>query len=128
MLTPAVLAYLTWALKNPVATFNAHAVGNALYGLQQLSDSPESRALVRALTPKVAACAQHLNEQMSRTLCTGSRRCLTRRKHRGLVAALAPKVQARRARLGAQAVPNSLYSLQALGAAAQGRWPPWLTP
>ena len=43
MLTPAVLAYVTAALQNPEVTFDGHSVGNALYGLQQMSDSPETR-------------------------------------------------------------------------------------
>ena len=45
-------------------SLSAQAVGNALYGMQGLSsDSVEVRALISALTPKVASCRESLDAQ-----------------------------------------------------------------
>jgi hypothetical protein len=44
--------------------FNAQAVGNALYGMQQMSsDSAEVRAMLSALLPKVKSCREALKAQ-----------------------------------------------------------------
>ena len=38
-------------------------VGNALYGLQRMGDSEQTRGLVAALTPKVRDCREALGAQ-----------------------------------------------------------------
>ena len=50
-----MLQYLTAQTSHQNFRFDQWAVGNSLYGLQSLPDSAESRALVAALVPKVAA-------------------------------------------------------------------------
>ena len=58
---PFTLVYLTECLSSN-EMLNAQAVGNALYGLQNLGDSKEVRGLLAALTPKVQQCSE-LNAQ-----------------------------------------------------------------
>ena len=43
--------------------FNAQTIGNALYGLRAMRDSPDTRKLVVALTPKVVQCRQEMSGQ-----------------------------------------------------------------
>jgi hypothetical protein len=48
-------------LKALIPISSAQAVGNSLYGLQQMTDDvPEVRKVLAALTPKIQSCRQPL--------------------------------------------------------------------
>jgi hypothetical protein len=60
LLTPTVVETLTAALRLSTTTFSAPSLGNALHGLQAITDRKTARALAGALVPKVQECPEQL--------------------------------------------------------------------
>jgi hypothetical protein len=58
-----VLNHITQTLHYHGEAFGAQVVGNALYGLQSLTDSAEVRSLLAALAPKVQQRREELSAQ-----------------------------------------------------------------
>ena len=71
-----LVAALTPKVQHCREELDAQAVGNALYGLQQMGDSHvEVRQLVAALTPKVTQCREALGAQEVGNALSGSFSC-----------------------------------------------------
>ena len=109
-----VISFLAEIIRELDETFemDTQEVGNALYGLQRMGDSEQTRELLAALTPKVRDCREALRAQEVGNALYGLQRMGDSEQTRGLVAALTPKVRECREALGAQHVGNALYGLQ----------------
>jgi hypothetical protein len=113
LLDGPILKYLVESLRGESVFFKQKEVGTALYGLQSLRDTPETRDLVAALTPKVQACRGQLQAQSLGIALYGLQSLGDSEEMRDLLPVLEDTVWDS-CELDAQAVGNALYGLQSL--------------
>ena len=93
-LPPHIITYITEKLHGEDAQeFGHQAVGNAVYGLQCMGDSPEVKDLLKVLIIKVQTCSDELTGQEIGNALYGLQRLSDSEEVLQLVAALTTKVQ-----------------------------------
>jgi hypothetical protein len=101
-------------IKECKETLSAQAVGNALYGLQNMSsDVDEVRSVLRELAPKVKECKEPLDAQAVGNALYGLQNMSSDEDEvRSVLRELAPKVKECKDTLSAQEVGNAMFGLR----------------
>lgn len=97
-----------WAAWGPLV---GRDVGNVLYPLHGRRDCEEVRAVLRALAPRIAACAEPLTARSAGTALYGLLRCGDTPEARQVIASLTPRLVACTEKFSALNISNALYSL-----------------
>ena len=94
--------------------FSGQVIGNALYGLQRLTDSPKVRQILQVFALKIQASPVELSDQNIGNALYGLQNLADSPEVRQVLHALAFKIQASPAELSGQAIGNALYGLKNL--------------
>jgi hypothetical protein len=117
------VSYLVRSLQQlpPDETMTGQHVGNSLYGLQGLLDSPAVRELLLELASAVRRCGELLSSQAVGNALYGLQKLEDSAELRHLLTVLAEKVAMHSEPLNGQAIGNALYGMQRFGDSLEAR-------
>jgi len=115
-----VLLALAEKIKASRCGLDAQAIGNSLYGLQNMDASSEAvKSVLSALAKKIKGSSCELNAQEIGNSLYGLQNMDASSEARGVLLALAKKINRSNCELEAQHIGNSLYGLQKMSLACR---------